>query len=96
MGGTDGVFLGIWRERTVIHTEFCIVLEKATCVTHKLAKDDGFPWISYTWEYPSSVILICLACKVLDQNFYIGLMQRERMKRLSIHQLQWYFMTLSQ
>lgn len=48
---------------TKLHT----VLETATCETHKLAKDDVFPWTSCPWQYlPSPMILQCFILKLLD------------------------------
>ena len=45
-------------ERRVIYTKLLIVLEKATRINQKWAKDDGFAWIGCTWEYPSSPMIL--------------------------------------
>lgn len=70
VGCTDGNFLGIRRKKRRIHTKLRIVLARATCVTQKLAKDDGFAWINCIREWPSApVILKCLSYKAPGQIF---------------------------
>lgn len=63
---TVGVLLGIWREKRVMSTALYCPGE-ATCVTHKLAKDDKLPRASCSWNIHLFNILKCFTCKVFDR-----------------------------
>ena len=94
VGCTHGAFGGIWREKRVI------ILNSTLSWRQQPVKLTNWPRMMYFHGLAAhgSTYLLRWFCNALFSNcltkhFHTGLMKWEWMKRLSIHQLQWHFMT---